>query len=411
MNVLFVHPNFPGQYRKLAASFAQIPGLRVFALADADWIGNRPPFPNITHWTYRLPESPDYRPHPYAAPFHEATRRADAAAGAILQQKRQGFEPDVIFVHPGWGDAFFLKEIFPFARIYGHMEYYYHTHGADVGFDPEFPRRFQDGFRLHCANAVQLLALESCDEYITSTQWQRSRYPTPYQARMHVIHEGVDTETLAPKPEASLTLPNGQTLHRGEPIVTYAARDLEPVRGIHTFLRALPTLFERRPDAIVLIAGRHGVSYGRPLPEGETYQGKYWAEIRDCVPVDRVHFLGWLERDQLDALYQISAVHAYLTYPFVLSWSFVEALSCGCLIVGSDTEPVRELLSHEDNGLLVPFHDPKAWGETLALALDRQDELVALRERARRTAVERFDYRLTLQAYLRLLGNVLSSPR
>jgi glycosyltransferase involved in cell wall biosynthesis len=183
----------------------------------------------------------------------------------------------------------------------------------------------------------------------------------------------------------------GVTLSAGDEVVTYVARNLEPYRGFHVFMRALPGLLRARPRARVLIVGGDQVSYGSKPADGETWRARMLAEVGGQIDAGRVHFLGRLPYESYLRLLQVSAVHAYLTYPFVLSWSMLEAMAAGCMVVGSRTAPVEEVIKHGENGWLVDFFDHRQLAEALAGALEERSRLDGIRQAARRTVVERFD--------------------
>jgi glycosyltransferase involved in cell wall biosynthesis len=242
-----LHPNFPGQFRRLATALAQDGRTSVVGLGDRSWIKPADPLPGVTHATYEPPAPSPKDVHPWAAGFDAAVRRGEQVLETLALHKRNGLEPDTIIAHPGWGDAFFVRDFFPGARVICLFEYYYRPRGADVGFDPELPSGMSDIFRLHASNATQLLALESCDTGICSTAWQKSRFPTAYTNTLQVIHEGIDTNTARPDPTATFTLPDGTVLRAGDEVLTYVSRSLEPYRGFHIFMRALPAILRERP--------------------------------------------------------------------------------------------------------------------------------------------------------------------
>jgi glycosyltransferase involved in cell wall biosynthesis len=408
LEILFVHPNFPGQFRRLAARLAHEPGVHVYALGDASWMEGTSPVDEVTLWSYPSVSHQENGIHPHARNFHAAVCRGHQTAQTLITHKRQGFEPDVIVVHPGWGDAFYLKTIFPGTPVVGFFEYYYRIWGADVGFDPEFPRNFDDLFRIHTLNATQLLALESCDVGYCPTQWQRTCFPAAYQDRLQVIHDGIDTQRVSPNPAATIELPSGHVVHAGDEILTFVARNLEPYRGYHIFMRALPHILKERPQCHVLIVGGDGVSYGRALPPGQSYRDIYLGEVREQLPMDRVHFLGVVPYNTFLQVIQVSRVHVYLTYPFILSWSVLEAMSAGCLVVASATPPVEEVITHGTNGLLVPFRDVGALATAVVGALEDPEHYASLRTHARQTIIDRYDFSSKIYpAFHKLLEHVM----
>jgi glycosyltransferase involved in cell wall biosynthesis len=407
LDILFIHPNFPGQFRRIAAGMAALSGMRVYGLGDAQWMEqvDLAGLEAVNLLRYPSPEPVGEGVHRYNRPMEAAIRRAEAVRNHLFAQKCQGFEPEAIIVHPGWGDGFFLKELFPATPIIGYFEYFYRPRGADVGFDPEFPLHLDDLFRLRALNAVQLLAFDACDHRLTPTQWQRSCFPPYLQPHLEVVHEGVDTDLVRPDPNAVVTLPDGATLCHGDEVLTFVSRSLEPYRGYHQFMRALPAILAERPNCQVVIVGDHGVSYGRRLAEGEeSYQQRYWNEVKDRVDAARIHFTGTLPYATYLKVLQVSRVHVYLTYPFILSWSLLEAMAAGCCIVASDTAPVREVIDHGETGMLVPFFDTEALARQVVALLADPEAYRQMGFAAREKIRHNFDVkRVSLPRYLALL--------
>ncbi len=408
MEVLFSHPNFPGQFRRVASAFTRIPGLKVFGVGDEQWIKshNREGIDGVKLITYQPPAKLESQEgiHPFARNFNEAIRRAEQVLTTLAEHKVKGLEPDVIFTHPGWGDAFYLRDIFPGARVIGLFEFYYQSRGADSGFDPEFPNRLDDIFRIRALNATQLMALDSCHQGFCPTAWQRSRFPDVWQQRLDVLHEGIDTDAVKPDPSMAIQLPDGTVLRAGDEVLTFACRNLEPYRGYHVFMRALPTILAARPNCHVVIAGADEKGYGQPAPAGKTYREIYLNEVRGLLDMSRVHFTGHLAYDNFVRLLQVSQLHVYLTYPFILSWSMLEAMSAGCLVLASATAPVEEVIEDGVNGLLTPFHSPRALADRAITVLSAPERFAGLRQAARQTIIDRYDFKtVSLPAYLRLL--------
>jgi glycosyltransferase involved in cell wall biosynthesis len=371
MRVLFVHQNFPGQYLHLAAALAAR-GDEVSALA----IERQKPPPGVRVLFYKPQRGSSSGIHPWVSDIETKVIRGEAAAQATLALRDQGFTPDVICAHPGWGEALFLKDVFPDTPMLSFIEFYYTTDGADFGFDPEFadddlPARC----RLRMKNANSLLNLDIADWCVTPTEWQRSTVPARYRDRMTVIHDGIDTERVKPNPHVKLGLAkSGLTLRPGDEVITFVNRNMEPYRGFHVFMRALPEIQKRRPNAVVLIVGGDDISYGKRLPPGETWRQRMLAEVGDRLDMQRVRFVGRIPYNDFAAMLQVSAVHVYLTYPFVLSWSMLEAMSAGCLVVGSSTPPVEEVISDGVNGLLVDFFSPQGIAEAIDRVLTHPDQ-------------------------------------
>lgn len=405
MEVLFVHPNFPGQFRKVAAALARLPGVQVVGVGDESWMKSTVPLQGVPVIGYPAPAEGDKdQLHPWSRKFDAAIRRGEQVMQTLAVHKEQGLEPDVIVTHPGWGDAYFLRDFFPGTKVVGLFEYYYHARGADVGFDPEFPSSMNDIFRLRALNATQLLALDSCDEGFCPTQWQRSRFPDIWQKRLGLMHEGVDTRAVCPDPAAQIQLADGTTLKAGDEVLTFVSRNLEPYRGYHMFMRALPAILSARPDCHVVIVGADGVAYGPPSGTGKTYRERYLEEVAEDLDMSRVHFTGTLAHADYVRVLQVSRLHVYLTYPFILSWSMLEAMAAGCLVLGSATPPVEEVISEGENGLLFPFHSPRVLAMRAIEALADPAAFDALREAARKTIVERYDFEtVSLPAYKRMI--------
>ena len=406
VKILFVHQNFPAQYRWLAQTLGRDKRCEVMALGDAGNLKQRGTIPGIRVVGYPPPASATAHTHHYVRPLEGAVRRGQAVVRACLELRKRGFVPDIICAHPGWGEALFLKDVFPDARLMLYCEFYYRAKGADVGFDPEFPATLDDMFRVRIKNSASLLSLEAADSGISPTRWQRDAFPLQFRDRITVVHDGVDTDLVRPDPRAEIAVPGKDpTLTARDEVVTYVARNLEPYRGFHIFMRALPEIQRRRPRAHVLIVGANGVSYGTPPPKGQTYRKKYLDEVGNRLDMSRIHFLGQVPYQTLLRVYQISSAHVYLTYPFVLSWSMLEAMAAGCAVIASRTSPVEEVIANGRNGFLVDFFNADEIAARVDEVLGNPRVVSKVRERARKSVVERFDLRRAcLPRQLKLLG-------
>ncbi|MBI5107803.1 MAG: glycosyltransferase [Rhodocyclales bacterium] len=406
MRLLFLHQNFPGQFRHLAGHFAADPGNRVLAIGEASNLeANAKVHPRIELHPYATPQPANAATHRYAQPYEAAVHRGLAVATLCEQFKSAGFVPDLVMAHPGWGDALFVRDVFPESRLIQHAEFYYHPAGSDVGFDPEFPAAADSAFRLRVKNTTQMMSMEQADMLFAPTEWQKSRLPELLQARSQVVHDGIDTTLVQPNPAARITLARaGITLSAGDEVITYVARNLEPYRGFHIFMRALPHVLKLRPKARVLIVGGDAVSYGSKPADGRTWRQTLMDEVGAMLDPGRVHFLGRLPYAGYLQVLQVSSVHAYLTYPFVLSWSLLEAMAAGCMVVGSRTAPVEEVITDGENGWLTDFFDHRALAGMLSRALEQRGDLNDIRDAARKTIVDRFDLRgICLPRQLELL--------
>ena len=406
MNWLFIHQNFPAQYVHVARYLAA-QGDRVCFITQQ----KEREIERVRKIVY-APRRQNSRVHPFVREFEASIENGLAVAQICEALKREGFQPDMVIGHNGWGETLYVKDCWPSTPLLSYFEFFYHATGTDLDFDPEFPPNPGDAMRIRTRNVINLLGLESADWGQTPTEWQRSQYPRRYWRQISVIHEGIDTNVVKPDPNARLWLRGGLNLSRDDQVITYSARNLEPYRGFHVFMRALPALLDRFPKARVLIVGANGVSYGRRPTQAASWREQMLAELGDRLDPGRVHFLGRIPYVQYLAVLHISSVHVYLTYPFVLSWSFLEAMAAGCLMVSSRTPPVEEVITDGENGYLVDFFDREALQERIAEALTHPDRGAAIRAAARQTAVSRYDLTtVCLPAYLALLRRLLRRTR
>ncbi len=405
MKILFVHQNFPGQFKHICRVLAAQGRHQVVFLTKP----NDNHIPGIQKIVYTPARGVTPNIHHYIGEYENGILHGQAVIREAIKLRQSGFIPDVMIGHNGWGETLFLKDVFPNAPLLSYFEFFYNSREADVGFDPEFETSFDDLFRVRAKNSINLLGMDAADWGLSPTAWQRSRYPDYFRPRISVIHEGVDTDVLMPRRVETVTIP-GAVLPAGTEIVTYVSRNLEPYRGFHIFMRALPEILRRRPKAHVLLLGGDEVSYGRRLPPGDSWRQRMLKEV--AVDPARVHFLGRIPYDQFVSVLHASSVHVYLTYPFVLSWSMLEAMACGCLVIGSATPPVQEVIRDRENGLLVDFFSSADIAARVDEVLDHPDRMAALREAARRTIVERYDLRrVCLPLFSELINRLLAGER
>jgi glycosyltransferase involved in cell wall biosynthesis len=393
-NYLLVHQNFPGQFPHLARQLLDL-GHRVVAMGEGQRVLQRGKVhPALELLAYPNPQGPGRQTHPYLRGLEGHVRRGQAVFRATQQVTTAGFKPDVVLAHPGWGEALFLRDAFPRARHVQYLEFFYRSEGADVNFDPEFPSTVDDAARVRVKNATQLISFDAADAGISPTAWQKSCYPKDWQPRIEQLHEGIDTDLVRPDPDAQITLGQGAdqiTLTRRDQVITYVARNLEPYRGFHKLMRALPAILEQHPKAQVLIVGGDDVSYGGLPKHASSFRALYTAQWPATLDRKRVHFLGRLAYADYLKVLQVSSLHLYLTYPFVLSWSLLEALSAGCQVLASDTAPVTEVIQEGFNGFLTSFHDVDALADKVAQLLASPDAAPLVRQRARQTVVDHYD--------------------
>ncbi len=399
--ILFVHNNFPAQYLHIAQALGKEPGVQLAAIGTE----TARPMPHVKLKRYSVANSDVSGTHPFARRFDLECRRAEEVLYAASSLSASGFVPDIVLAHPGWGETLPLRSIFPKARFIAYCEFFYRAEGQDTGFDVEFPQIGIDGtVGLQLKNAATLLALTDCDDAVSPTKWQRSTYPVEFQSKIKIFHEGIYVEKAKPADHASLRLSSGRRLTKADEVVTFVSRHFEPVRGFHVFMRALPRILAARPNAQILFIGGDGKPYGALPPQGKTWQELFLHEIAGRVDKSRLHFAGHLTYPDFLSALQISSAHIYFTYPFVLSWSLLEAMSTGCLVIASATPPVEEVVN-ADNGILVPFFDIDQLAERVIEALAHPRRFKSTRANARATIVRDFNLRkVCLPKFLDFLG-------
>jgi glycosyltransferase involved in cell wall biosynthesis len=390
MHVLFLHPNFPAQFRYLASVIASKDEHRaVFATARKE--GS---LPNVIKAIYA------------PARLERAVLEGQAVFRAALEMKKQGFDPRLIYAHSGWGPSLFMKEVFPKAKLLCYFEWFYHPQGSDADFDPAEPLNIDDRAFIRTRNAPILLDLQQCNQGLCPTEWQKSQFPKEFQDKLAVLHDGVDTVTFQPQPGAKLVLPRiGLDLSEAKEVVTYVARGMEPYRGFPQFIEALRLLQKQRPQCHAVIVGEERVAYGRQLPEGESWKKRMLEKVE--LDHTRVHFTGYLSVPEYLQVLQASSVHVYLTRPFVLSWSMLEAMATGCAIVASNTAPVLEVIEDGRNGVLTDFFSPEQIAERVVSLLDDPERRKSLAQAARETILERYSLEKLLPKQLQWMQDAL----
>ena len=382
MNILFLHRNFPAQYRHIAVELAKDPKNKVVFITNNDKLQIQ----GISKIVYKLKREVPKDCHRYLKFYEESIIHGQATAEAALALKSQGFKPDVIYGHT-WGNTMFMKDIFPDVPLLCYFEWFYNPEGADVGFDGKIQNE-DDKAKLRCKNSHLLIDLYSCDAGISPTNWQKSQFPKEFHDKIKVLHDGVDTDFCVPNKNAKFLIKDKNIeLTTKDEVITYATRGMEAYRGFPEFMRAVAILLKKRPNAHFVIGGEDRVCYG-PQLAGTTFKQLMLKELD--LEMNRVHFVGGLPFNEYVNLLQISSVHVYLTYPFVLSWSLLDAMSCGCCIVASDTKPVLEVMKNKHNGLLADFFNVDGFVKKIEYALDNQDMMEELRKNARKTIVDSY---------------------
>ena len=391
MKIMFVHQNKPGQYRELVQWLAGTGDHQIYFLTQRK---AAPSFEGVQTRVYEPHHKPADNAYGLSKNWEESTGNGLGAARAARQiEQTEGFKPDIVIGHVGWGELTFFKEIWKDVPIIGLFEYYYSATGGPVGFDPAEPVSENTPFLLHARNAVPLANIETVDMGLSPTFWQRDRFPQSFHRKLYVCHDGIRTDQLKPDPKVRLKL--GRLKHdltRADEIVTFVSRNLERTRGFHIFMRALPRILKERPNARVLILGGNETSYGGKSKHPGGLRAEMEAEVGKDVDWRRVHFLGKLPYDDYQKVVQISRCHLYLTMPFVLSWSFLEAMAMEATIVASDVAPVREAITHGKTGLLVDFFNPDAFAEQVIEVLQDPEKYQRFGPEARKHVVQHYDF-------------------
>ena len=391
MNFLFVHQNMPGQYRELVQWLAARGGHKIYFLTQRK---NAPSLDGIETRLYKTHRSATKESYGLSRVWEEAKGNGFGAALAANElETKEGFKPDIVIGHVGWGELTFIKQIWPDVPVIGLFEFYYNLGGGLVGFDPDEPISDHTPFLMQARNAVPLANIETVDMGHCPTLWQRDQFPSSFHDRMYVCHDGIRTDKLRPNPKVTLGLGRlGRELTRDDEVITYVARNLEKARGFHVFMRALPGILKERPNARVLIVGGNDTSYGGKSKHRGGLRAEMEAEVGADVDWNRVHFLGQVPYPDYQKIIQISRCHIYLTMPFVLSWSLLESMSMGAVIVASDVAPVREAITDGETGLLVDFFDHNAIASRVVDVLARPEEFAHLRQAARDHVIKKYDF-------------------
>lgn len=398
MNILFLHRNFPAQYRHIAATLANDPGNKVFFITNNDKLQ----LPNINKVFYKPKREVPKNCHRYLKFYEDSIIHAQAAAEAALALKNQGFKPDIICGHT-WGPTMFMKDIFPDVPLLCFFEWYYNADGGDVGFDGKVLNE-DERAKLRCKNSHLLVDLYSTDAGICPTQWQMSQFPKEFHHKIKVLHDGVDTEFCHPDKEAKFFVKDKNLeLRAKDEVVTYATRGMEAYRGFPEFMRAVEILLKKRPNLQVVVAGEDRVCYG-PQLMNTTYKELMLKQLD--IDLNRVHFVGGLPFNEYVNLLQISSAHVYLTYPFVLSWSLLDAMACGCCVVASNTAPILEVMKDNYSGLLFDFFNINQQVEKVEYALDNKDKMEELRHNARKTVVDNYSLKDLLPQHIEYIKQV-----
>ena len=349
MKIIFIHPNFPAQFRHVATQLGKDADNEVVFVCSnpkPEW-----KIPGVRKEVYKVSRPGKLEGFP-AREFALKLAEARAVLELLSRLKKSGFAPDIIIGHSGWGATFFVRDLFPETPFLAYFEWYYNLRGSSLDFDPAQQPTLNTALNIRLRNTYILNDLEACSRGIAPTAWQLNQFPESYRPKIVQLHEGINTGFFKPLEGKGLKLPE-LDLTGVKKIVTYTARGMEPYRGFPQFMEALPIVLQQDKECHVVIAGSDRVCYGKALPDGKTYREHMLAKLD--LDMERVHFVGQLPYGDYLKVLQSATVHVYLSVPFVLSWSLLEAMACGCTVVASDTQPVREVIEDGVNGILADF--------------------------------------------------------
>lgn len=401
MNILFLHRNFPAQFRHIAAALASDPNNKVFFITNNDKLN----LPNINKVIYKLKREVPADCHRYLKFYEESVNHAQSTAEAALMLKNQGFKPDIIYGHT-WGQTMFMKDIFPDVPLLCYFEWFYNAEGGDIGFNGK-QLNIDELAKLRCKNSHLLVDLYTCDAGLCPTNFQKSQFPKEFDSKIKVLHDGVDTDFCRPDNNAKFLIKDKNLeLTANDEVITYATRGMEAYRGFPEFMRAADKLLKKRPNLQIVIGGEDRVCYG-PQIVGTTYKEMMLKELPN-LDMNRVHFVGGLPFNEYVKLLQISSAHVYLTYPFVLSWSALDAMSCGCCIVASNTKPITEFMQDNYNALFFDFFNVDEQVKKIEYALDNNDKMQELRYNARQTIVDNYALKDLLPLHIAFVKQIVS---
>ena len=405
MRFLFSHNNYPAQFRRLIPALVDAGHEVAFLCRSKEW--HAPIVEGV-----RLIKFEPHRAgggaaiHPYLRRFEEAVLQGQAAYRALQPLVQCGWVPDWIITHVGFGNGLYLSDAFPTARRIGLFEWYYNAVGSDADFLRQGPVEPDQQLKLRTWNAHLLMELAACDHAITPTHWQRNQFPQAMRPQLKVIHEGIDWSLMKSLRGKGLQRPSCLPADPDLEVLTYVSRGFEEYRGFPQAMHAIAQLQRQRPNLQVLIVGHDAVAYGDKRSDGRSW-GE-WAKAELPLDPDRTHWMGILQDAEYHQVLACSTVHLYLTVPFVLSWSLLEAMAAGCALVASATAPVQEVLEDGRSALLVDFFDPDAQVEAVNRLLDEPGLRQALAASAQQKAAN-YTSSQGLSAWGGVLGLELST--
>jgi len=403
VRLLLIHQNFPGQFRQLAPHLEGL-GHELVAIGSHQ----RPVALQGRLLRYEEPAKLEGVPLGSQV-WHDGLERAARVARLVEGLAREGWRPQLILGHSGWGETLGLSQVWPRVPQILWPELWVRPEHGGYGVDPLKPAPGLDS-RLEQLgrNALTRTALADASCWVLPTQHQAQSLPVAFRDhRLHVIHEGIDTHLAKPNPAVRFDVRN-VTIDRSVPTITFVNRNLERLRGFDLFMRALPLIQRQHPQVRVLIVGDNEPGYGGGDGHAQPLRDRMLQELQGQLDLERIHFLGRVPHPVLMALLQASWVHVYLSYPFILGWSLLEAMACGCCIVGSEGMPVAEAITHNVEGCLVPLDQPGVLAEQVLQLLHNPQQRERFGVAARRRALL-YDQRLTLAALTQLLERQASA--
>lgn len=401
MNILFLHRDFPGQFKHIAAELAKDSKNRVVFITENL---NNIEIPDVEKLAYTMTQRVPDDCHPYMKNYLEAVMHGQAALSLAINLKQRGFEPDIVYGFSGWGNSMFMKDAFPNVPFLSYYEWYYNSDSEDISYSG-IKLAETDKESIRCKNAKLLIDLYSSDAGLSPTEWQKSHFPKEFQPKIKVIHDGIDSEFFKPDPDAKFLIKDKNLeLTAKDEVVTYVTRGMEAYRGFPQAMEAIEKVLKKRPNAHVIIAGDDVICYGPKLEYG-TYKQHMLQQLK--LDMNRVHFVGHIPYEEYVKLLQISSVHLYLTVPYILSWSILEAMSTGCCVVASSTQPVLEVMKNNYNGLLADFFSVEHIVKRMLFALENKKEAENIRKNARQTILEKYELKDMLRQQIDYMNSLM----
>ena len=397
-----MHRNFPGQFRYIAPVYSRDKNNNVVFVTNNP---ETPTYAGIKKVVYKIKRRIPKDSHRYLRFYEDSVIHGQSAAEELINLQQAGFKPDVIIGH-SWGSSLFVKEIFPDTPYIAYMEWYYNYKDSDVDFAKK-EVDINEKASLMCKNAHLLQDLVSCDYAISPTNWQKSQFPDIFKDKITVIHEGINTEICCPNDNARFKIPDKDiVLTKDDEVLTYVTRGMEEYRGFPEFMKAASILMKQRPNLHIVVGGEDRVCYGRTLAN-TTFKKEMLKKYN--YDMNRLHFVGLLKYNDYVNLLQTTTAHVYLTYPFVLSWSLMEAMAIGCRIIASNTQPVKEVIKDGFSGILTDFFDTDTLVKKINEVLDNKESYSLIQKNARDTIIKKYDQKDMIKKQFEFINNCVKN--